>query len=239
MQNIKPCWWGSHIWQTIFCIVAVYPDRPSSSEIEAIKNFLGSLKMLLPCQSCKKSYSEYILEPDTNINDISNFSSRERLIKFIYNLRLKVNRKLEQDYGITFNYFKKKLDSMICKESNNNIDSYIFNMIEIPCIPKELEEKVILYLKKKSGFDTNYTRKIINVCKRFMENPHFSIDDKYFKLVFKRNNKARKIIDRIYFNMSKDGYSISESFKRDSDLHQKLFYLGGSIIPFDELSKLV
>ena len=238
MQNIKPCWWGSHLWQTIFCMIAVYPDRPSQIEIDAIKSFLMSLKTLLPCYSCRKSYSEYILEPDTNINDNSNFMTREKLLRFIYNLRTKVNMKLEHNYGINYNYFKKKLDAMICKDSNS-VDSYIFNLVEIPCIPKEIEDTVINYLRRKSSFNTEYTKKIINVCTKFMENPNFSPDYEYFKLFFKRNNKARKIIEKIYFNMNKDGYDLLESFRKDNNLHQKLFYLGGSILSSEQLSRLL
>ena len=35
-NNIKPCWWGSHVWQTIYFIVATYPDNPNQEEIDAI-----------------------------------------------------------------------------------------------------------------------------------------------------------------------------------------------------------
>lgn len=237
MYNIKPCWWGSNLWQTIYAMVAVYPDKPELKEIEAIKMFFTSLKLLLPCNSCKNSYCEFILESDTNINDITNFNSRNNLIKFTFNLRQKVNNKLNHEYGISLEYFKKKLDKMICKDDND--DSHVNNLIEVPFIQQNIENLIINFLNKKTNFNSSHTFEILKISKKFMDNPNFSSNDKYFKLIYKRHNKCRKIISKIHFNMSYNNYDIIESFKKDKDLHIKLFYLGCCIIPANELKNLL
>lgn len=239
MNNIKPCWWGPHLWQTIYNIIAVYPDKPDNIHIESIKMFFISLKNLLPCEKCRLSYSSYLEEPDTNINTINNFNSRENLITFVYNLRNKVNNKLNNEYYISLNYFKKKLNKIICSNNNNNMDCYISSLIEVPFVPRSFEEKLYNYLKNKTNYNKEHTKQILNVCHNFMENPNFNSDNKYFKIYYKRNIKCRKIIDKIYFNISKNDYSLEESFLYDNDLHNKLFYLGSTIIPSNELDNFI
>ena len=238
MQNIKPCWWGSNLWQTIFAIIAVYPESPDQKQIEAIRMFFLSLKLLLPCNGCRQSYSIYIYEPTTDINNLTNFNSRNNLIKFIYNLRDKVNNKLNHEYGITLNYLKKKLDSMVCTD-NNFDDAFTNNLIEVPFIPMNMENLIINYLDKNTTYDSSHTIQMLKMVRKFMENPIFSSSDKYFKLFYKRNNKCRKIIDKIYTKMSIGNYSLIESFQKNKDLHIKLFYLGCTIISSDVLKNLL
>jgi hypothetical protein len=69
----------------------------------------------------------------------------------------------------------------------------------------------------------------------FIKKPNFNDNDKNFKLWFKRNVKCREIINKIYNNMSCGDYGMLESFFKDKNLHLKLFYLGCSIIPLDDL----
>ena len=68
-----------------------------------------------------------------------------------------------------------------------------------------------------------------------IKKPNFNDNDKNFKLWSKRNVKCREIINKIYNNMSCGDYGMLESFFKDKNLHLKLFYLGCSIIPLDDL----
>ena len=237
MSNIKPSWWGSSVWQTIYSIVAVYPQNPDIEQKNAIKNFFISLKHLLPCNSCRESYNKFIEENDTNVNNDKNFNSRDNLIKFVYSLRNKVNAKLDNNYNVSLNYFKKKLDNMI-SDNNNNIDAYLSSMSEVPFIPMTYETKILNFLKKKTNYNPLHTKEIIIICKKFMENPIFDIKNKEFKLFYKRNIACRKIIDKIYLNMGINDYCNLESFYKDRELHLKLFYLGATILSCEELNKI-
>ena len=49
-----------------------------------------SLKELLPCYSCRKSYEHFSSEKDTDITNDLNYSSKENFSKLIYLLRNKV-----------------------------------------------------------------------------------------------------------------------------------------------------
>jgi len=237
-NNIKPYFWGPKVWYTIFSFVAVYPDNPNNDIINATKQFFTSIEYLLPCKSCRNSYKKNISDNDTNINNINNFTSRNNLIEFVFNLRNKVNSKTEIEYYITLIYFKKKLNFMIC-EDDNKIDAIVNNLIEAPIIPESLEQSVYNYINKKTNYNTKNTKSIIKTIKHFMINPVFNLKDSNFKLFCKRNTECRSIIKKIYYNMSINNYSKIESFKYDNDLHLKLLYLGSSVLSKSELIEVL
>ena len=238
-KNINPSWWGTSIWQTIYFITAVYPENPSNEKIESIRGFFKGLRHLLPCEHCQESYKKFSSEYDTNIDNLENFRSRNNLILFVYNLRNKVNGKLANDYYINLNYFKKKMDYIITSDSNI-YDGKICDLIEVPFIPKELEKKVFNYLKSQTDYDIVYTKKILEISKKFMENPIFDYNNKTFRFIFKRNKKCRKIIKKIHNRMSEGKYDLVESFlNKDRNLHNILLFLGCSILHKDNLNDVM
>ena len=137
MNNIKPYFWGPHFWESLFNICALFPNNPDQNFKNSIKMYMLSLKELLPCQSCRKSYEQFSSEKDTDITNDLNYTSKENFSKLIFLLRNKVNNKLCLEYNITFNFFQIKLDNMICS-SKHNMDSYANNIRDAPFIQEEL-----------------------------------------------------------------------------------------------------
>jgi hypothetical protein len=237
--NIKPCWWGTHVWQTIYFMVAVYPQNPTPHHIESMCNFFKGLKYLLPCQGCQESYSKFSCESNTNTECIDNFKTKDKLIIFIFNLRNKVNKKLTHEYYIDLNYFKKKLIKMLINE-NNIYDGKVCEMVECPFIPKELEKKVLIYLKSNTKYDIIQVIKILEIMKKFMINPIFDYNNKNFRFAHKRNKKCRKIIKKIYNRMSEGDYDLVQSFLvHDKNLHESLLFLGCTILHKENLETLI
>jgi hypothetical protein len=235
--NVKPFFWGPKVWYSMFSFVASYPDKADNKTVEGARMFFLSLKELLPCEACRYSYEKYIEEPDTNVNDLKNFSTRNSLTEFVYNLRVKVNTKLEYDYGVTLFYFKKKLHYMICE--NSYFDGQILNLQEVPFVPEKLEPKVLHYLKKKTNFDISESERIYQTCRIFMDKPNFDPEDKYFKLFYKRTNACRDIIKKIYINMCYGDYCVEDSFAKDFELHTKLLFMGCTILSESSLAKIL
>lgn len=237
--NIQPCWWGSQLWQTIYFIVATYPENPSQEKIESIKYFFSALKHLLPCEGCQESYSKFSCELDTNIENIENFKSKDNLIKFIFDLRNKVNGKLSHNYNINLNYFKKKISYMVISE-NNNFDGRVCDMVEAPFISQELEKKVLIYLKMYTSYDLSFTKKLLEISKKFMKNPSFDFKNKICIFMAHRHKKCRKLMTKIYYKKSEGKYDLVESFlHRDKNLHDLLLSYGCSILHNDNLKTLL
>jgi hypothetical protein len=241
MNNIKPYFWGPHFWETLFNICALFPDNPNENFRNSTKMYMLSLKELLPCYSCRKSYEHFSSEKDTNITNDLNYSSKENFSKLIYLLRNKVNNKLGLEYNITFDYFKIKLENMICS-SKHDMDSYANNISDAPFIQKELMNVVFDYLKKNNKnkeFKLDYTTKIIEKILEFIKKPVFEENNKLFKFWIKRNTQCYNIIKKIYNNMAIGNYDIIASFTKDNNLHIKLFLMGCSIIPSYDLKKIL
>jgi len=238
-NNIKPCWWGSTVWQTIYFMVAAYPNEPDKEYTYSIKCFLKSLIYLLPCEGCRKSYTQFLSETDTNIENDNNFKTKDNLIVFIFNLRNKVNFKLAHNYGIELNYFKKKITHMVIND-NYNYDGRVCGMIEAPFISPDLEIMVFNYLKTYTSYDYNYTKKLLEISKKFTKNPIFDYNNKFFKFMYKRHRICRKIIAKIYLKVHEGKYDIVQSFLNyDKKLHELLFYYGCSLLHKDNLKTVL
>jgi hypothetical protein len=237
--NIKPCWWGAHVWQTVYFMVATYPNNPTQLQIESMCNFFKALRHLLPCQTCQESYKKFSCESTTNAEYMDNFKSRDKLIVFVYNLRNKVNSKLTNEYYIDLNYFKKKLEHMVMSD-NNIYDGKVCEMAEAPFVHKELEKKIFNYLKTNTNYDPIQASKILDFLKQFMKNPVFDYNDRGFKFTYKRNRKCRKLINKIYHKMSEGDYDLVQSFLvHDRKLHESLLFLGCSILHKENLEHVL
>lgn len=238
-DNIKPCWWGSHLWQTIYFMVAVYPQNPTPEQIDSIKCFFKALKNLLPCETCQESYAKFSVQPQTNIDNLDNYKSKNNLIEFIFTLRNCINVKVGHEYHINLNYFKKKLNYMLINE-NNNYDGKVCEMVEAPFIPNDLEKKALVYLKTNTNLDPEYTKKLLEISKKFMENPVFDYNDKTFRFMLKRHKKCRKIICKINHRMSEGRYDLIQSFRfNDKNLHEQLLSYGCVILHKENFSQLI
>jgi len=236
MNNIKPYFWGPHYWKTIFSTCASYPENPDSNFIRTVKEHMLSLQILLPCKSCRESYIEYGAQIDTELKNDNNYSNKDNFIEFVFKLRNKINKKLGIEYKLTLEYFKFKINNMICSK-DHNVDSYANNIMDAPIIQDSVKDDIYDYIEKKH--DNIYTKQLIKKLLEFYDNPTFDENNSLFKLWLLRNSICEGIIKKIYNNMACYDYDINESFIKDNKLHIKLFLLGCSILPSYNIKKLL
>jgi len=239
MENIKPIYWGNKLWLTIYSFIAVYPNNPTQEQIKSIMTFFETLKHLLPCSSCRTSFTKFSSEDDTNIKNVLHFQNRNNLIKMIFAFRKKVENKVGFEYCSTVKYLTFKMNNMICVDNPNE---YVANNLhEYAFIPVKLENKIYDYIKKYkyyiNDYDSKNTQKIVKKLKHFLDNP--DSNSKYYLLWIERNNKCRDLISKIEKNMCEKKYDTMKSFNSDKKYHIQLFYLGCTIIPSDELAYLL
>jgi hypothetical protein len=242
-ENIKPIFWGSDKWRTLFAIIAVYPDNPTKDLMCNVQDEFKLMECNLPCEGCRESYKIFDKENDTNIYDIQHFKSQKDLIQLVWNLRNKVNNKLGLEYNISLPYFRLKIKLMTCDDHHK--DGIIWSLTEAPFIQKSMENKILKYLDDNKqyipNYKKNYTRELLSIMKSFIEDikeTDFDFKNHKFKLWFKRNKKCMYIKNEIYTNMSCGNYDFVKAFKVDKSLFLRLFYLGCSIIPLEELQQI-
>lgn len=106
--------WGSPGWTFNHSVTFGYPIKPTDKQKEEYKNFFISLGNVLPCRFCRESYQKIITTGETALtNDVLN--DRETLTKWFYRVHKAVNKKLEIDYGMTYDEVVDKYESFRAK----------------------------------------------------------------------------------------------------------------------------
>ena len=52
--------WGPHLWFVLHIITFTYPENPTYHDKLSYKEFFTNIKNVIPCDECKKHYSEHI-----------------------------------------------------------------------------------------------------------------------------------------------------------------------------------
>jgi hypothetical protein len=79
--------WGPSMWITLHFISMCYPVKPTRTDIKIHSNFIKSLSDILPCNICKKHFSDIL--KNININEV--LSSKETYMKFFHDVHNNVN----------------------------------------------------------------------------------------------------------------------------------------------------
>ena len=85
--------WGPAGWVFLHSIAQNYPWKPNSTQKKNYYSFFKQVGNVLPCRYCRESYKKFIKEPGTELNK-SILESRKSLIKWLYLIHNKVNKKL-------------------------------------------------------------------------------------------------------------------------------------------------
>ncbi len=87
--NFNPNIWGPKGWFFIDTIILSYPNNPSNEDKKIYKNFLTSIKDILPCESCRIHYTNNLKEIPLSSYYLN---SRNNLIEWIILIHNKVNK---------------------------------------------------------------------------------------------------------------------------------------------------
>ena len=176
--------WGPAGWLFLHSIAQNYPWKPSK---EQKQNYLVFFKMtgnVLPCRYCRESYQQFILESDTKLT-IDKLKNRFSLVKWLYDIHNKVNKKL----GIN------------CKDSLKQVwdkyESFRSKCIKSPEIVEKIKKGCLDPLK---GFRKKCIIDIIKVDKD--GNSFGKSKSKKIKLISitKSTNQGKKLMAKFEIN---------------------------------------
>jgi hypothetical protein len=110
--NLSPLHWGPKTWFFLESAGIAYPVTPTNAQKQSAKNFILSLRDMLPCESCRIHYGKYI---DSLINDNNYFDTifqdRDSFMAFIISLHNDVRKRNGQDERSiedVFSYYEKE-----------------------------------------------------------------------------------------------------------------------------------
>ena len=113
--------WGPHLWFVMHYAALYYPQNPTFHERKHMRNFILSLPILIPCNTCKQDTIQYI---EKRLRDIDKIvSSRDLLFEFFVHFHNYVNEKTGKPiYGVeqAYNLYLNNLTISI-----NNFNLYL------------------------------------------------------------------------------------------------------------------
>lgn len=91
--------WGPPLWHFLTCISFNYPVKPTSLQKKQYKEFILSLKHILPCRYCRENLKENLKVHPLTRKDLKN---RENFSKWMFNLHELVNKMLGKTSGLKY-----------------------------------------------------------------------------------------------------------------------------------------
>lgn len=108
MTNLNPKIWGPHAWFFIESIAISLPDVIPIETQNELKHFFISISFLLPCETCRNHFSEYV--KSTDIMNID-FSTKIKVLTWINTIHNEVRKRNKcKSIGIdkTVKYYNEK-----------------------------------------------------------------------------------------------------------------------------------
>ena len=166
MNSILPGIWGPSAWMMFHSITFSFPLKPTDKEKQQYLKYFECVGNVLPCDTCRQSYQQYIKSGDTQLN-IDVMASRDTLTKWGWNIHNAVNKKLGIDYGVSYmdmcnkyETFRVKCDFADGIMSNDKI-ALAYNKVNDrtpPNVPFETAKLFIPYANKLKLY--NYEQQI-------------------------------------------------------------------------------
>jgi hypothetical protein len=105
-NGIDPKIWGPYTWKHIEAVAFGYPNNPNEKEKKHYKRYFKTMGNVLPCIGCRKSYKSFIKDELKLSDEV--LKNRKTLVKWVYDLHQKVNKKLGHVYNLSYNDFCKQ-----------------------------------------------------------------------------------------------------------------------------------
>ncbi len=151
-MGFSPYIWGSNLWEVLHCITFDYPINPTEEEKQNMKNFLTSLKTVLPCVYCRRNYERNLRENPMKLD------CRKDLTLWLIDIHNEVNGKegkRHYSYEEVLNIYEKKLGKPIrLTEDDRNLnlvcDKHCWSSVNISILIFVL--LMLVYLARKRLF---------------------------------------------------------------------------------------
>ena len=91
--------WGPAFWHVLHTISFNYPVNPSASDKKHYRNFVLSLRKVLPCKYCRMNLTNNLKKLPLTM---SHMESRDTFSKYMYNLHEHVNKMLGKKSGLSY-----------------------------------------------------------------------------------------------------------------------------------------
>tara|TARA_B100000927_G_scaffold287212_1_gene279780 strand:- start:893 stop:1462 length:570 start_codon:yes stop_codon:yes gene_type:complete len=99
--------WGPGMWHFLHTMSFNYPNQPSKMQKKQYKDFILSLKHVLPCGKCRENLAANFKIMPLKAKHMKN---RENFSKYVYDLHELVNKQLNKTSGLTYEVVRERYE---------------------------------------------------------------------------------------------------------------------------------
>lgn len=99
--------WGPAIWHYLHTMSFNYPVEPSQEDKQHYRDFVLSLRHVLPCGKCRKNLNKNFRKLPLTMKDME---SRTTFSKYIYDLHETVNTMLNKKSGLSYEEIRERYE---------------------------------------------------------------------------------------------------------------------------------
>ncbi len=99
--------WGPPLWHYLHTMSFNYPVNPTKDDKRYYKQFICSLKYVLPCGKCRKNFFNNLKDVPLNNHALKN---RENFSKWVFRLHEHINKMLNKNSGLTYDDVRERYE---------------------------------------------------------------------------------------------------------------------------------
>lgn len=99
--------WGPGMWHALHTISFNYPVNPTNTDKHNYKNYILSLKHVLPCGKCRKNFRKNLKRLPLTM---SQMQSRDTFSKYIYKMHELINTMLGKKSGLSYDDVRERYE---------------------------------------------------------------------------------------------------------------------------------
>ena len=136
--------WGPSMWHSLHTISFNYPVNPTTEDKKNYKDFIMSLRYVLPCKYCRINLTENLKKfPIT----CENMKNRESFSRYIYELHETVNKMRNKKSGLTYSDVRERYEHFRARCADDKPTVFTFENLNT----KEKENKNKTMKKREKG----------------------------------------------------------------------------------------
>lgn len=99
--------WGPGMWHVLHTMSFNYPVKPTNADKEHYRNYILSLKHVLPCGKCRRNLRDNFKKLPLKMKHME---SRETFSRYIYDLHELINSMLGKTSGLTYEMVRERYE---------------------------------------------------------------------------------------------------------------------------------
>lgn len=99
--------WGPGMWHFLHSMSFNYPVEPTQNDKNNYKNFILSLKDILPCGKCRKNLNNNFKKLPLTMKHLKD---RDSFSKYVYELHEVINKMLDKKSGLTYEDVRERYE---------------------------------------------------------------------------------------------------------------------------------